>query len=303
LLFWINLLFLPVFLVGVAAHLTGEYRLLSITPFRHLPVVGLLTFFLVSTSAQAGRGPSRPFRLRGALLVVFVVAVALFVVTAAASVAMGDTEFSWPTRLGYRGTAVLCAPLAAILAVAGRSPAAPDRTGRALGLGMLLMLVVLTVIPCGLVTPYRTVVDRGIHLADVWTRQPDDWDRMFEWLATRTAPDTVVLVPPWRSDATLKARRPQVAHWSMPRYDHLASWRRRVELLVGELPTGRDVTTEARGAALRKHYLWLPSETLDALAAEYGASVYITDLTMLSPVIHEEGSVRAYLIGKRAGEP
>jgi hypothetical protein len=302
LLFWLNVLLLPVFLVGVAAHLTGEYLLLSITPFRHLPVVSLLTFFLVASSAQAGRGPARRGPLDSFLRVTLVVLVVESAVAGAVSFTAGERNLPGDFPGGVPGTAFAIGIVVAI-ATARRPLLDRSLAGRALATAMLLLLASAAPVVGGSFGRYPSVIDRGLRLQRSWTRQPDDWDRMFEWLATGTAPGTVILVPPWRSDATMKAGRPQVAYWSMPRYDHLASWRRRVEPLVGELPTGRGATTEARTAALRDHYLWMRSETITSLVAEYGASVYITDSARLYPVIHEEGSVRAYFIGKLGDKP
>ncbi len=51
LLGWMQVVLAVPFAVGVAAHLTGDFRLLSITPFRLLPVFSLLAFFLALASA------------------------------------------------------------------------------------------------------------------------------------------------------------------------------------------------------------------------------------------------------------
>ena len=51
LLGWVQVFLMVPFAIGIAAHLAGDFRLLSFTPFRLLPVFSLLAFFLGLASA------------------------------------------------------------------------------------------------------------------------------------------------------------------------------------------------------------------------------------------------------------
>ena len=204
---------------GVAAHATGEYRLLSITPFRLFPVVGLLAFFLALGAALASR-------------------------------------------------------------------ATLPRVARA-GVVALALAVAVALMPA-----YRAM---GARLWGSWTRAPDDMDAAFAFVAAGTPEGAVVLAPPWRQDSMMKLGRGQVMHWSMPRYDRLAEWRRRAEALVGPAPeagAGRDPA--AAFAARRAWYDALSPDDVRRLAAEYGASFIVAEREYPFPTRFVSGEARVY---------
>jgi hypothetical protein len=164
-------------------------------------------------------------------------------------------------------------------------------------LPVVLLVATLLGFP-GLFHQYRS---QAFYMRKAWTAEPDDLSRAFAWVREHTAPDAVGVVPPWRGDAPLTMQRGQVVHWGMPRYDHLAEWRQRVEDSVGGLPGGAaSVRTRDWGelwATMKQRYRDLPTEKVEGVARTYNATFFVAEREYPFPELHREGGARVYRVG------
>lgn len=158
--------------------------------------------------------------------------------------------------------------------------------------------VLLVVTLLGFPEMFQSLRDHGRNLERAWTAPEDDYSVAFRWLSSNTPHGTVGIIPPWRGDAALKARRGQVVQWAMPRYDHLSQWRQRVESSVAEVPADiLDHTVRDTGEVWRRmieQYHRLGPGDVQRAVKEYGVSFFVTVETYPYPVIFQAGAVRVY---------
>jgi len=185
-------------------------------------------------------------------------------------------------------------PLALLLGcLAGASLLRPPDPVSRLRPGLLLAAAFLLCLP-----PLPWLVrDRVTALRSAWTPPADPWQEAFDWVATRTPEDALVLAPPWRGDSALRMRRPQVVHAAMPRYDLLGEWHRRVADLLGEdLP---DRQTRDLGEAWRRaktHWSAMPASQVAELAQRYGATWIVTDAPLPGAPAFRAGPVAVHAL-------
>jgi len=122
----------------------------------------------------------------------------------------------------------------------------------------------------------------------------------FAWLAVHTAPDSTVILPPWRKDTFYLARRAQVANWHVARADRLDEWRQRIEALVGDL-TPFESEPGAGGSGRRRlfehmdhAYHRLTESALASIASRYGGEYLVSRTSYSYPVLFQSGAYRVY---------
>ena len=168
----------------------------------------------------------------------------------------------------------------------------PDPVTRLRG-GLLLAAAFLLCLP-----PLPWLVrDRLAEFRSAWNSPGDPWQEACDWVAAHTPEDALVLAPPWRGDAALRMRRPQVVHAAMPRYDRLAEWHRRVADLLGEdLPDRqtRDLGEVWRRAKAR--WAVMPPSRVSDLAARYGAAFIVTDAPLPGTPAFRSGPVAVHAL-------
>lgn len=221
LLAWMHAAPALIFLVGLAAHALGAWNLMALTPYRLLPAISLLAFFLSAASLVA--------------------------------------------RLSA-GAVGLLAPLTAAAA-----------------------LLCLPALP-------PVLKADGARLLRSWRSGPDSYAQAFDWIATNIPEGRIGLVPPWRGDAVLRARRGQVVHCAMPRYDRLSEWHRRVRDVLGDVsaPDSRDLALPWNKA--KDAWKSLSEADVRRLASEYRASFLVTEAVVPFSLAFEAGPVKVYLL-------
>jgi hypothetical protein len=152
-------------------------------------------------------------------------------------------------------------------------------------LAVLALLVV-----AGLPDPLGEASDRIQQTAEL-RAPPDDLAKAFSWLGAKTPTDALVIVPPWRQDSFWRTRRSQVVASNPPRPDKVAEWQRRMEALVGPLPSPSDPERYQRMAA---HYDGLSQADLAQIRSEYGADYLVSRSTYSYPLRFQSGAWRVY---------
>jgi hypothetical protein len=146
--------------------------------------------------------------------------------------------------------------------------------------------------------PVNLLVDRVIRYYDLWTRQEENVKTAFKWIAENTPANSIVISPPWRGDSFYLTRRAQVASWWLPRFDRLAEWRERLELLAGDLSSVREGTTKARMEHMTSHYHQLTATDIASITEKYGAEYLVSSAGYSYPVLFESGIYKVYLLRK-----
>ena len=133
-----------------------------------------------------------------------------------------------------------------------------------------------------------------------WTAPDDDLALAFEWTARHVPEDATCIFPPWRSDAIFRARRPAVAWWQAARFDGVHEWRRRVELLGGDLSqlldAGRPMNASEVVDAIRAHYASLTVEECRAIARDGRAPFLVTETEYPFPSLFTHGRAHVYKV-------
>jgi hypothetical protein len=144
---------------------------------------------------------------------------------------------------------------------------------------------------------YRAAV---AAFARAWTEPADDLAHAFEWTARHVPEDATCIFPPWRSDAIFRARRPAVAWWQAARFDGVHEWRRRIELLGGDLSqlldAGRPMNASEVVAAIRAHYAALTVEQCRAIARDGRAPFLVTETEYPFPSLFTHGRAHVYKV-------
>jgi hypothetical protein len=160
------------------------------------------------------------------------------------------------------------------------------------GFGIVLALTVTSPL---LAAP--RMVERTVT---AWVQRDDDADA-FRWIAAHTPKTMRCVVPVDRQDAYARAQRPVVATWQAIRYDDVAGWKKRVDVLVGGAGFfGREDTAADLGA-LRDAYDHLGAVPMVALAHRYHAECVVTTARYPFPVLHRSGGTRIYRVPASGG--
>jgi len=130
----------------------------------------------------------------------------------------------------------------------------------------------------------------------MWTRQEEDWEKAFKWVAKNTPNNSIIISPPWRGESFYLSQRAQIASWWVPRLDHLTEWRERLESLAGDVSGVRPETTKARLEYMVAHYNQLPPTEIASLVAKYGAEYLVSSTTYGYPVIFQSGTYKVYAL-------
>jgi hypothetical protein len=216
---WMHLVPAVLFLFGLASQAAGAWNFMTLTPYRLLPVISLLSFCLFVAS------------------------------------------------MGFQAMA---APV-----------------------GRLAPLAAMAAFLCMPALPPLVKADAS-RLIDTWTSAPDPYEQAFEWIAANIPQGETGLIPPWRGDAVLLARRGQIAHCAMPRYDRLAAWTGRIRDQLG------DVTAEdSRDLALpwnRAKAAWkaMTSDQALRLASRYSATFLVSEAELPFAQSCRFGPVKVY---------
>jgi hypothetical protein len=150
--------------------------------------------------------------------------------------------------------------------------------------------------------PVTLFADRVIDHYEKWTRQEEDWEKAFKWIANNTPTDSIVISPPWRGESFYLTRRAQVASWWVPRVDRLAEWRQRLESVAGDVSNVTPGTTKARLEHMAHHYNHLTATNIESLVDKYRAGYLVSSATYGYPVLFHSGIYRVYLL-KKDGSP
>lgn len=132
----------------------------------------------------------------------------------------------------------------------------------------------------------------------LWTRQEEDWEKAFKWLAKNAPINSIVISPPWRGESFYLSQRAQIASWWVPRVDRLTEWRERLESVAGDVSGVRPKTTKARMDHMIDHYNQLTATDVESLADKYGAAYLVSSTTYGYPVIFQSGTYKVYSLNE-----
>jgi hypothetical protein len=149
--------------------------------------------------------------------------------------------------------------------------------------------------------PVTLFMDRVAYHYKLWTRQEEDVQRAFKWVAKNTPPNSIIISPPWRGDSFYLTRRAQIASWWLPRFDRLTEWRERLESLGGDVSGVRDGTTKSRVQHMEEHYNRLTATDIASFAEKYGAEYLVSSARYSYPVLLNSGTYKVYSL--RKGDP
>jgi hypothetical protein len=164
----------------------------------------------------------------------------------------------------------------------------------------LLVVGFLTLAAFG--NPIHVFVDSLKKHYSMWTRQEEDWETAYKWIAQNTPPDSVIISPPWRGESFYLSRRAQIASWWVPRFDRLAEWRERLELIAGDVSSVKPETTKARMEHMIDHYNQLKEADVESLADKYGATYLVSLAEYDYPVIFRSGVYNVYRLTEQVTE-
>jgi hypothetical protein len=150
--------------------------------------------------------------------------------------------------------------------------------------------------------PIHVFVDSLKKHYSMWTRQEEDWETAYKWIAQNTPPDSVIISPPWRGESFYLSRRAQIASWWVPRFDRLAEWRERLELIAGDVSSVKPETTKARMEHMIDHYNQLKEADVESLADKYGATYLVSLAEYDYPVIFRSGVYNVYWLTEQVTE-
>jgi hypothetical protein len=146
--------------------------------------------------------------------------------------------------------------------------------------------------------PVDIFVDTVKKHYSMWTRQEEDWEKAFKWVAKNTPTDSIVILPPWRGESFYLTRRAQIANWWVPRFDRLTEWRERLELIVGDVSSVKPGTTKARMEHMITHYNQLTATEIASLVEKYRAEYLVSSTKYSYPVLVSSGIYKVYLLKK-----
>jgi hypothetical protein len=123
----------------------------------------------------------------------------------------------------------------------------------------------------------------------------DDLDPMLTWIRAETPQNAIFIIPPWRDDFTLRARRAEFISSKTPVTERIAEYRDRLEALNGGPITsvGRAIFRD-----LRRNYPALTPEQIRAATARFGGDYILTPTEYggTLPLAHEAGPWRLYAL-------
>jgi hypothetical protein len=128
----------------------------------------------------------------------------------------------------------------------------------------------------------------------MWTRQEEDWEKAFKWVAKNTSINSIVISPPWRGESFYLSQREQIASWWVPRFDRLTEWRERLELLAGDVSSVKPETTKARMDHMIHNYNHLRKADIESLTEKYGANYLVSSTEYNYPTLYESGTYKVY---------
>jgi hypothetical protein len=144
--------------------------------------------------------------------------------------------------------------------------------------------------------PVQLFVDRVVYHYEQWTRQEGDLETAFKWIAKNTPANSIVILPPWRSDSFYFSQRAQIANLWVPRWDRLTEWRERLESVGGDLSGVRDGSNWFKESAerLAHNYNQLTATDIASLIEKYGAEYLVSPANYNYPVIFHSGIYNVY---------
>jgi hypothetical protein len=148
--------------------------------------------------------------------------------------------------------------------------------------------------------PVDVFVDTVKKHYSMWTRQEEDVEGAFKWIAKNTPTNSIVISPPWRGESFYLSQRAQVASWWVPRFDRLTEWRDRLESMVGDVSGVRPGTTKARMEHIVARYNQLTATEIASLVEKYGAEYLVTSAKYSYPALFNSGTYKVYSL-KRDG--
>jgi hypothetical protein len=160
----------------------------------------------------------------------------------------------------------------------------------------LVMVGCLALVMFG--NPVDIFVDTVKKHYSMWSRQEEDWEKAFKWVAKNTPNNSIIISPPWRGESFYLSQRAQIASWWVPRLDRLTEWRERLESLAGNVSGVRPETTKARLEYMVAHYNQLPPTEIASLVAKYGAEYLVSSTTYGYPVIFQSGTYKVYSLNE-----
>jgi hypothetical protein len=160
----------------------------------------------------------------------------------------------------------------------------------------LVMIGCLALVMFG--NPVDIVVNTVKKHYSMWTRQEEDWEKAFKWVAKNTPSNSIIISPPWRGESFYLSQRAQIASWWIPRFDRLTEWRERLESVAGNVSSVRPGTTQARMEHMAAHYNQLPPTEIASLVAKYGAEYLVSSTIYGYPVIFQSGTYKVYSLNE-----
>jgi hypothetical protein len=135
-----------------------------------------------------------------------------------------------------------------------------------------------------------------------WKMQSDDFVTCANWIRQNTAPETIVIAPPWRKDTFYRIQRPLIAHWHSPRYNAMTEWRERIESLVGDV-SHMDIEDNLAGEMdqrARDYYQHLSHADIQQIVGKYGGDMLVTAGNYDYPVLFTSGEYKIYNLSHSA---
>ena len=136
---------------------------------------------------------------------------------------------------------------------------------------------------------YSHAVHRRIDPTD---DLPADLAECYSWIGTNLPETAQGIAPPGLDrEFWYRAERGLVVCSEFQTYDRLSEWRRRVELLGGEMLVG-----PKRRPSLTRHFESIPQEEMRSIVDDLSPDFLVTNAQYDWPVAHEAGSYKIYLI-------
>jgi hypothetical protein len=148
--------------------------------------------------------------------------------------------------------------------------------------------------------PVTLFVDYVVYHYELWTRQEEDLEKAFKWIAKNTPANSIVILPPWRSDSFYLSQRAQIANLWVVRWDRLTEWRERLESVGGDLSGVRGGSNWFKESAerLAHHYNQLTATEITSLIEKYGAEYLVSSARYSYPLLFNSGIYKVYLLSR-----
>ncbi len=163
---------------------------------------------------------------------------------------------------------------------------------RSLSRPLLASIGVLALI--ALPNAFGETFDRFYQIHRAWTSPPIREAACLDWIRTSSRPNSITIAPPWIREAWWRSRRAEFVNYYFIPYDRLPEWRKRMESLGAKLALPSGNHPLSFDDQLTRGYQGLSLPQIEAIAAKYGANLFVSGETYGFPIRFENESCRVY---------